>query len=484
MICDMLIVGGDGDLAFRKLYPALYQLDVEGCLADCLKIVSVSRRQDGQESFRCRVKETLDKHVDPARMLPEHWDRFRRRLHSYSVDATNEAQLATLTQGPLNDPERDLIVYLATPPAIFAPICQSLWAVGLVRPNMRLIIEKPLGHDRESFLQINDSLMGIFDESQVYRIDHYLGKETVQNLLALRFGNALFEPLWNKTYIDHVQITAAETVGVSGRWSFYDEAGALRDMVQNHLLQLLCLMAMEPPPSLEAGAIHDEKLKVLRSLKPIGANEVQSCTVRGQYHAGTVNGAQVPGYLEEEGADGESDTETFVAIKAHISNWRWAGVPFYLRTGKRLARRHCEIVVQFKELPHAIFAGQSGLINANRLVISLQPEEGIRLQLLSKLPGLDEAFPLEPVTLNLTFSEAFTERRAPEAYERLLLDAMRGNSGLFMRAEQVEAAWQWVDGIRAGWAECRQRSVTYPAGGYGPDQSIALIARDGRTWLG
>lgn len=482
MICDMLVVGGDGDLAFRKLYPALYQLDVEGCLPDCLKIVSVSRRQDGHDVFRQRVHEGLEKYVERSRLSPEQWSRFQHRLFSYSVDATNEAQLAVLVQGPLSDSSRDLIVYLATPPAIFAPVCQSLWAVGLVRPNMRLVIEKPLGHDRESFLQINDSLMGIFDENQVYRIDHYLGKETVQNLLALRFGNALFEPLWNNTYIDHVQITAAESVGVGGRWSFYDEAGALRDMVQNHLLQLLCLLAMEPPASLEARAVHDEKLKVLRSLKPITGKQAAECTVRGQYTAGNVAGANVAGYMQEEGAESKSDTESFVAIKAHISNWRWSGVPFYIRTGKRMTRQFSEIVVQFKELPHTIFPEQAGLANANRLVISLQPEESIRLHLLNKVPGLEEAFPLEPVSLDLSLSEAFTDRRAPEAYERLLLDVMRGNSALFMGADQVEAAWSWVDGIRASWAEARQRPISYAAGSYGPAESVALIARDGRQW--
>lgn len=482
MICDMLIVGGDGDLAFRKLYPALYQLDVEGCLPACLKIVSVSRRQDDVDAFRQRVQEALGKYVEPERFDTERWQVFRERLLSYAVDATSEAQLAVLTQGPLKDRSRDLIVYLATPPAIFAPVCQSLWAVGLVRPNMRLVIEKPLGHDRDSFLQINDSLMAIFDESQVYRIDHYLGKETVQNLLALRFGNALFEPLWNNNYIDHVQISAAETVGVSGRWSFYDEAGALRDMVQNHLLQLLCLLAMEPPAALESRAVHDEKLKVLRSLKPVTGAQVTEYTVRGQYQAGVSGADSVPGYTEEEGARAGSDTETFVAIKAHINNWRWSGVPFYLRTGKRLSRRFCEIVVQFKELPHAIFPDQAGLANANRLVITLQPEEGIRLQLLNKVPGLDEAFPLETVSLNLSLSEAFTDRRVPEAYERLLLDVMRGNSALFMGADQVEAAWVWIDGIRSGWQSTRMKPVGYRAGSHGPTDSIALIARDGRRW--
>ncbi len=482
MICDMLVIGGDGDLAYRKLYPALYHLHVAGCLSPCLKIVSVSRTQDKHDSFRDKVLEKLSEYLDVEAVDSKHAQNFALRLFSYAVDATSETELRVLSRDVFTDTKRDLIVYLATPPGIFAPVCQSLWAVGLVRPNMRLVIEKPLGHDRESFLEINESLMGIFDESQIYRIDHYLGKETVQNLLTLRFANALFEPLWNHTYIDHVQITAAETVGVGGRWSFYDKAGALRDMVQNHLLQLLCLLAMEPPASLDPHAVHDEKLKVLRSLAPMKGKAVAEHTVRAQYSQGSIGNKIVPAYLQEEGAEGRSATETFVAIKAHINNWRWAGVPFYLRTGKRLARRYCEIVVQFKELPHAIFPDQTGAGNANRLVIRLQPEEGIRLHLLNKVPGLDEQNPLEPVSLNLSLTEAFTDRRLPEAYERLLYDVMRANSTLFMRADLVEAAWSWVDDIRSGWQSSKQKTVFYPAGSVGPTESVALIARDGRYW--
>jgi len=482
MIGDFLIVGGDGDLAYRKLYPALYHLDTDTCLPDCLRIVSVSRNKLSHDAFRGKVRELLITYLGDEPLPETVWKRFSKRLLHFALDATNEAEVAMLSRDVLNDRSRDLITYLATPPRIFAPVCQTLWAVGLVRDNMRLVIEKPLGNDRESFLQINASLCAIFDEHQIYRIDHYLGKETVQNLLTLRFANALFEPVWNNNYIDHVQITAAESIGAGGRWQFYDEAGALRDMVQNHLLQLLCLLAMEPPASLDARSVHDEKLKVLRSLTPLTGRAVADNTIRGQYIAGTIDGKPVPAYSSETDAAKASNTETFVAIKAQISNWRWAGVPFYLRTGKRLQRRFCEIVVQFKKLPHAIFPEQNVPESANRLVIRLQPDEGIRLYLLNKVPGLDESFPMETVSLDLSLSEAFTNRRVPDAYERLLFDVMRANSTLFMRADQVEAAWQWVDDIRAGWQSGKQKCVPYVAGTVGPSESIALIARDARHW--
>ncbi|MCB1664415.1 MAG: glucose-6-phosphate dehydrogenase [Pseudomonadales bacterium] len=482
MICDLLIIGGDGDLAFRKLYPALYHLDLDTCLPSCLRVVSVSRTPTPPGGFAQRVRERFDAFTKGKEVDEEVWKRFAKRLIHMPLNATNEAELAKLRNEVFTDTKRDLIVYLATPPAIFAPICQSLWAVGLVRDNMRIVIEKPLGHDRESFLQINENLKALFKEEQIYRIDHYLGKETVQNLLTMRFANALFEPLWNTHYIDHVQITAAETVGAEGRWQFYDEAGALRDMVQNHLLQLLCLVAMEPPSSLSPSAVHDEKLKVLRSLVPMSRRDVEENTVRGQYVAGTSGGQPVPGYTQEAGAKPQSSTETFVAIKTEVRNWRWTGVPFYLRTGKRMQQRFSEIVVQFNEVPHVLFGEQMRASSANRLVIRLQPEEGIRLQLLNKVPGLDDAQPLETVSLDLSLSDAFTNRRVPDAYERLLLDVMRANSTLFMRADEVEAAWEWVDTIAAGWHSVKQRALPYVAGSWGPSESIALIARDGRNW--
>ncbi|MGQ9425940.1 glucose-6-phosphate dehydrogenase [Gilvimarinus sp. F26214L] len=482
MKCDILIVGGEGDLAYRKLYPALYYLDVSGCLSDCLKVVGIARNKAPAEDFAERVRAKLEEFHGTEPLDEDTWQRFAARLRYYPADATAREDLEALRNDVFAESDRDLIVYLATPPSIFAPICEALAAVGLVRDNSRLVVEKPLGDSRESFLEINRSLTSIFREDQVYRIDHYLGKETVQNLLAMRFANALFEPLWNSHYIDHVQITVAETVGVEGRWDFYDDAGALRDMVQNHLLQLLCLAAMEPPARIDPEAVRDEKLKVLRSLKPLGKRGVRDNTVRGQYVAGAVGGRPVPGYMEEEGARPGSNTETFVAVKAEIDNWRWAGVPFYLRTGKRMVERFSEIIIQFNEVPHSIFGEQMTSGAANRLTIRLQPDEGIQLHLLNKVPGLDETMPLESVALNLSLSDVFTNRRVPDAYERLFYDVMRRNSTLFMRADEVEAAWAWVDKIVEGWRATKKRVVSYTAGSWGPAESIALIAKDGRQW--
>ncbi|MCW8194357.1 glucose-6-phosphate dehydrogenase [Proteobacteria bacterium 005FR1] len=482
MICDILIVGGEGDLAYRKLYPALYHLDAAGCLSDCMRVVGIARNPAAADDFPGKVRSKFE-HFHGSDELDERvWQRFSSRLQYYALDATSETDLRVLREQVFTSEKRDLIVYLATPPTIFAPICQSLWAVGLVRDNSRLVVEKPLGDSRESFLDINRSLTSIFREDQVYRIDHYLGKETVQNLLAMRFANALFEPLWNSHYIDHVQITVAETVGVEGRWDFYDEAGALRDMVQNHLLQLLCLAAMEPPARLDAQSVHDEKLKVLRCLKPMSKRDVRDNTVRGQYAAGAVKGKPVPGYLEEEGARHGSTTETFVAVKAEINNWRWAGVPFYLRTGKRMVKRFSEIIIQFNDVPHSIFGEQITSGAPNRLTIRLQPDEGIRLHLLNKVPGLDDSMPLESVALNLTLSDVFTHQHVPDAYERLFYDVIRANSTLFVPADQVEAAWEWVDKIIEGWKATNKKVVNYTAGSWGPAESIALIARDGRQW--
>ncbi len=482
MHCDMLIIGGEGDLAFRKLYPALYHLDNDGNLPESMKIVGVARSKVEQDVFLQRVLDNLGLYVGGDGVDTTTWERFADRLHYSSADATSNQGMEELRNAFFAADDRDLIVYLATPPSIFAPICQTLHSVGLARSNTRIVVEKPLGDNRESFLEINHNLTSIFAEQQVYRIDHYLGKEAVQNLLALRFANTLFEPLWNYKFIDHVQITVAETVGVEGRWEFYDEAGALRDMVQNHLLQLLCLTAMEPPANLAADEVRDEKLKVLRSLKPIDSTNVKTHSVRGQYTAGAVDGNPVTGYCEEDGGKPGSDTETFVAIKAEIENWRWAGVPFYLRTGKRLPQRFSEIVIQFKQVPHFIF-GEGGANNSpNCLVIRLQPDDSINLKLMNKVPGLDSSMPLQSVALDLSFSEAFADQRGANAYERLLFDVMNANPTLFMRADEVEAAWTWVDQIREGWRLAGKRVASYTAGSWGPSEAIALMAKDDRNW--
>lgn len=481
MNSDILIFGGGGDLAFRKLYPALYHLDVAGCLPESLKIIGVARKADERQAFLEKVREWFENTVSGTVIDEDVWERFCNRLNYMATDATSPESLGQLKEALLSDESRDLIVYLSTPPTIFSPICQAMQAVGLVRPNTRIVVEKPLGDNLESFREINKNLTDIFEEHQVFRIDHYLGKETVQNLLALRFANTLFEPLWNNNYIDNVQITVAEKVGAEGRWDFYDGAGAMRDMVQNHLLQLLCLAAMEPPSKLNADSVRDEKLKVLRSLHRMDRTEVKNNTVRGQYAAGAVDGKPVVGYLQEEGAAPRSDTETFVAIKAHIDNWRWAGVPFYLRTGKRLPVRYSEIVIQFKDVAHSIF-GSAEVGNPNDLIIRLQPDEGIRLQVMNKVPGLDASIPMQEVTLNLSFSEAFESARVPEAYERLLFDVIRNNPTLFVRSDEVEEAWKWVDQIRDGWDKNAIPPESYTAGSQGPSKSIGLVAKEGRHW--
>ena len=481
MICDLLIVGGEGDLAFRKLYLALYHLDKSQLLPDCLRVVGISRNPQSPEVFQGRLQASLVANLGES-LDPVVSQRFCQRVTYRSVDAMNPESLGRLNDEEFCDRTRDLIVYLATPPSIFQRVCECLQSVGLVRPNTRVVVEKPLGHSRESFIDINRSLTSIFAESQVYRIDHYLGKETVQNLLVTRFANALFEPLWSNKYVDHVQITVAETVGVEDRWAFYEEAGALRDMMQNHLLQLLCLAAMEPPARFDASSVHDEKIKVLNSLKSIDRTNVLQNTVRGQYVAGAVAGEAVPGYLHEAGAKVRSTTETFVAIKAEIDNWRWARVPFYLRTGKRLGARYSEIVIQFRDVPHAIFPDQLAGNAPNKLVIRVQPDEGISLQLLNKVPGLEESMTLQAVDLQLALSEAFTGKRVPDAYERLLFDVMLANQTRFMRADELEVAWRWVDQIVGGWQDTGQKSMPYMAGSFGPAESVALIAKDGRRW--
>jgi glucose-6-phosphate 1-dehydrogenase len=346
---------------------------------------------------------------------------------------------------------------------------------------VRIGLEKPLGVDLASSREINDLVARAFPEERTFRIDHYLGKETVQNILALRFGNSLFEPIWNAQGIDHVQITISETVGLEGRAGFYDETGALRDMVQNHMLQLLALIAMEPPAHFDATAIRDEKVKVLRSLRPIGRSDVAANTVTGQYGGGAVQGKIVNGYVDELGK--ASNTETFVALKAHVDNWRWSGVPFYLRTGKRLPRRTSEIIIQFRHVPHSMFEGRGAALQPNRLVISLQPDENVSLAIMAKVPGLDrEGIRLREVPLDIRMPNAFADVRRRIAYERLLLDLIEGDPTLFVRRDEVEAQWEWIDAIRHGWSTNSMTPKLYPAGTWGPPAAIALTERDGVTW--
>jgi glucose-6-phosphate 1-dehydrogenase len=474
---DYVVFGATGDLAARKLLPALYRRFRDGQIVGDSRIVGAARAAMTTEEYRRFGAEALAQHLRPGEAADDVVGAFLARLHYVSVDAASDRGWDDLKR-LLGQAERVRAFYLAVGPAIFGDIAGRLHAHGLIGPQSRLVIEKPIGRDLASAAALNRAIGSHFEERQIFRIDHYLGKETVQNLMALRFANTLYEPLWNSASIDHIQITVAETLGVGGRAEYYDKSGAIRDMVQNHLLQLLCLVAMEPPASIDADAVRDEKLKVLRSLKRIDAGNVAELTVRGQYAAGAANGDAVAGYIDEIG--GTSETETFVAIKAQVENWRWAGVPFYLRTGKRLAQRVSEIVVQFKPVPHSIFPPEAGRLEANRLVLRLQPDEAVRQIIAIKDPG-PGGMRLRQVALDMSFADAF-KAHAPDAYERLLLDVLRGQQTLFMRRDEVEAAWNWVDPIVAGWQAAGVKCKRYTAGTWGPSAAIALVEREGRTW--
>jgi glucose-6-phosphate 1-dehydrogenase len=477
---DYVVFGATGDLTKRKLIPALYHRFMDGQFDEQSRIIGVSRSDLTDAEFQDLARDAVTQFVDKDYQDKATIDRFVS-IFSYIVnDVLNEDGWGDLGQALRDDANIVRAFYLAVAPDLFAPIAQYLSKQGYYRRDARVVIEKPLGHDLLSSMQINDGVAEIFEEDQVYRIDHYLGKETVQNLLALRFANTLFEPIWNSAHIDHVQLTVAESVGAGTR-GYYDESGALRDMIQNHMLQLLCLVAMEPPASDDANALRDEKLKVLRALKPIANSDVTKMTVRGQYKGVKSETTSVAGYQEELPEDKKgSRTETFVALKAEIGNWRWSGVPFYMRTGKRMANRVSEICIQFKPIPHSIFDHAEGAPRANKLIIRLQPDEGVKLMMMIKDPG-PGGMRLREVPLNLSFAQTFTER-TPEAYERLLLDVIRGNQTLFMRRDELEAAWMWVDPIREAWERSSEPPQPYTAGTWGPSGAIALIERDGRTW--
>ncbi len=470
----LLLFGATGDLAQRMLLPSLFALDADGLLADDLKIIGTARSQLTSSEYRSFARAALEKYL-PADRRGRMAD-FLNRLSYQTLDATTLEGYGDLA-ARVGTPARGLAIFLSTAPSLFEPTIKGLQSAGLTGDNVRMCLEKPLGTDLVTSCEINDAVAAAFPEDRIFRIDHYLGKETVQNLLALRFANLMFEPLWNAAHIDHVQITVAETVGLEGRVAFYDDAGAIRDMVQNHMLQLLALVAMEPPAHFDATAVRDEKVKVLRALRAVEAGE----TVTGQYRAGAINGAAVPGYDDELGKD--SGTETFVAIKAHVDNWRWKGVPFYLRTGKRMPRRVTEIVIQFRSVPHSIFAGKGATMQPNQLVIGIQPEENITLSLMAKVPGLDrEGIRLRQVPLNIAMQDAFSGAVRRIAYERLLLDLIEGDQTLFVRRDEVEAQWDWIDAIRAGWEAEGLTPKTYTAGSWGPSAAIALAERDGVTW--
>jgi glucose-6-phosphate 1-dehydrogenase len=474
---DYIVFGGTGDLAERKLLPALYHRQVGGQIVEQTCIIGASRAEMSDDEYREFARKALQQFIKEDLDAEEVEVSWKSCAMSRSTPRATGA--GTIEGGARRRPGKQRAYYLAVGPSLFGEIATKLREHGLITPETRIVVEKPIGRDLASANALNDTLGEVFTEDQIFRIDHYLGKETVQNLMALRFANALYEPLWNSAHIDHVQITVAESVGLENRAGYYDKAGALRDMVQNHLLQLLCLVAMEPPSSMEANAVRDEKLKVLRSLGRIDETNVEGMTVRGQYTSGASNGGPVKGYLEElEG--GVSNTETFVAIKAEIGNWRWAGVPFYLRTGKRLAQRVSEIVISFKPVPHSIFDSAAGRMVANQLVMRLQPDEGVKQWLMIKDPG-PGGMRLRHVPLDMSFAESFGVRN-PDAYERLILDVVRGNQTLFQRRDEVEAAWNWIDPILRAWEASEQPVRQYTSGTWGPSASIALIERDGRTW--
>ncbi len=476
---DLVIFGATGDLSQRKLLPALFHRDEQGQLPDGACIIGTSRKAMSHEEFRRFAAEAIAPHIAASKTPDEVVQRFLARLRYHAAEATKDDGWLALEQELADRKEVIRVFYLAVGPDLFGAICERLGQHGLVTGKSRLVVEKPLGKSGASANAVNDAIGRVFAEPSIYRIDHYLGKETVQNLMALRFANLLFEPLWNHKYVDHVQITVGETLGVEGRAGYYDTAGALRDMVQNHMLQLLCLTAMEPPSCLSADAVRDEKLKVLKSLKPMTPERLESHIVRGQYRAGAAASGPVPGYLEELGNEA-SETETFVALKAELRSWRWNGTPFYLRTGKRLPSRVSEIVVQFRAIPHNVFEASAGPPQPNRLVIRLQPNEGVKLDLMIKDPG-PGGMRLQQVPVDMTFQEVFNVRN-PDAYERLLMDVVRGNQTLFMRRDEVDAAWAWVDPILEHWKAAHDMPKPYTAGTWGPASAIALIERDGRTW--
>jgi glucose-6-phosphate 1-dehydrogenase len=478
-VCDITIFGGHGDLAFRKLMPALYHLTNEGYLSSLSRVITVARNTTSHDEHIELVKNKLIEFLGESAFNQEMFERFKLQLHVVTISFDEEKTYQGLKELLDVFPDRERVNYLSTAPDFFGTICKMLKKWDLVSPQSRVVLEKPIGRDLESSRAINIEVLKYFEEKQIYRIDHYLGKDTVQNIMALRFSNRMFMPLWDANNIDHVQITVAESVGVEGRWGYYDQYGAMRDMIQNHLMQLLCLIAMEPPCSLDADSVRDEKVKVLRSLRPMSAADIQRKTVRAQYAPGSIDGQPVPGYREGEGMK-NSNTETFAAIRVDIDNWRWNGVPFYLRSGKRMRQRNSEIVIQFKSVPHSIFANKGGCISNNTLVISLQPKESIQLKLMNKIPGLSDQMRLQQVALEL--NSPINSTRKPEAYERLLLDVIRSNPTLFMRLDEVEAAWKWADVILAGWADNVIPMKSYQAGTEGPSSSIQLVVQDGASW--
>jgi glucose-6-phosphate 1-dehydrogenase len=484
MSFDLVLFGGTGDLAWRKLLPALFQAFRHGSLPPGGRIIGVARDELSDEQYRALIRSRFEQVELAKRPSPEEFSRFAALLHFLRMDLSRPQDYQRLAATLRERRAETVMMYVATAPSLFAAVCEQLAGAGLNTPETRIVLEKPLGHDVASNREINATVRRGFGENQIFRIDHYLGKPSVQNLFALRFGNVLFEPLWRRETIANIQITLAEDLGAEKRGAFYDSTGALRDMVQNHALQLLCALAMEPPINAHADAIRDEKLKVLRSLRPWVPEALGQHVVRGQYTAGTIGGEPVRGYREEPGVDPRSTSETFVALRTEIANWRWAGVPFYIRTGKRLAASDARIVVNFRPAPHAIFQSPTGA--ANRLVINLQPRDGLELHLLAQ--GQDSrggarraVQSLTQVHLDLDFEKRFGSERVG-AYERLLLDVIDGRLNLFVRSDEQEEAWRWVEPVLEHWQADTSGPRSYAAGTWGPSAASAMIARDGHCW--
>ena len=484
MSFDLILFGGTGDLAWRKIMPALFQAFRHGSLPADGRIVGVARDDFSDEQYRAFIQSRFDQVELAKRPSEEEFSRFAALLSFLRMDLSQPDDYARLRDKLQQRPADVVVMYLATAPSLFTTICEQMAAAGLNGPQTRVVLEKPLGHDLASNRAINKTVRSVLKEEQIFRIDHYLGKPSVQNLFAMRFGNALFEPLWRREYIANIQITIAEELGVERRGSFYDSTGALRDMVQNHALQLLCAVGMEPPINASADAIRDEKLKVLRSLKPWTPDTLRQHVIRGQYAAGSMDGESVPAYRDEAGVNPGSHTETFVALRTEIANWRWAGVPFYIRTGKRLAGRDAHIEVNFRPTPHAIFNSPQGCSVGNRLIINLQPKDGLELHLLAQ--GADQRHhrgtpTLAPVQLDLDFDKRFGTERVG-AYERLLLDVIDGRLNLFVRSDEQEEAWRWVEPIMEAWRGDSTGPRPYASGTWGPSASSAMIAKDGYCW--